>query len=506
MLMRRDVLKLGAGAAGAALSVGVAQAQTEPPPPFSAAQVGTAAKALAAKPYHAPGAELPDVFANLPLDQYGLIQNRPGSAIWIGDNLGFAVEPLHRGSVFSTPMRLNVVENGASRPLVYNLQDFDFGTIKPPADVKDIGFSGFRVLASPPGGHVEAVAIFQGASFFRAVARRQVMGVKARGLAIKVADPKGEEVPVFREVWIERPTLAEGALIVHALLDSESLTGAYRFTLRAGDATIIDSECTLFARVAVDNLGFAPMAATYTTGGLDRRRSDEARPNVFEAGGLQMLNGRDEWLWRPVCNRDTLQSSSFVDDNPRGFGFMQRERDFEQFLDDDNCWDKRPSLWVEPLGDWGPGAVTLIEVPSDSDVNQNMIAFWRPNAPLAAGSETSFAYRQFWCWSPPASTPGAATTQSRSGRTPGGGKRRRFLVEFASDLFADAQKSRDITPNIRATAGAIIAPRKFASKTRKTYRVQFDLDPGAETLCELRLVLEAAGKPMSEIWLYRWTT
>ncbi len=509
MYKRRDVLKLGvAGLAGAVATGGAAAQEATPTPPFDPARVVDAARALAAKPFKAPNADLPDAFANLTLEQYAAIQNRPSALLWAAENLGFVIDPLHRGYLYAAPIRLNVIEGGVARRLVYAASDFDFGPLKPPADIKDIGFSGFRVLINPPGGELAPVAIFQGASFYRAIAQGQAFGMRARGLALKVADPKGEEIPIFREAWIEQPTLAQGALVVHALLDSESVAGAYRFTLRAGDATIIDTECTLFARVAVDNIGVAPMAATYLAGPLDRRRIDDVRPSVHEANGLQILNGRDEWIWRPVSNRETLQTSAFVDSNPRGFGFLQRDREFARYMDDDNHWENRPSLWVEPIGDWGAGAVTLIEVPSDSDVNQNMLAYWRPNVGLAAGSETAFAYRQFWCWSPPASPPLAKVTQSRGGKTPGGGpngKRRRFLVEFRGDILARDDQSPEITANVGAGPGAIVATRKITSADGKTCRVLFDLDPGAEPLCEMRVYLESGGKRLSEIWLYRWT-
>ncbi len=514
MLQRRDVLMLGvAGLAAsprAVLAQGPTPAPLAPPAPpaFEASQVADAARALAARPFKPPNADLPEPFANLSGEQYAAIQNRASGELWADDNLGFVVAPLHRGFVYASPMKINIVADGVARPLAYRPEDFDLGALKPPAGLPDMGFSGFQLLVNPPGGEPEPVAVFQGASFYRAIARGMTFGARARGLALKVADTKGEEIPLFREVWIERPTLAQGAIVFHALLDSDSLSGAYRFTLRAGDATIVDTECTLFARVAVDSLGVAPMTATFLAGPIDRRRSDDARPAVHDTSGLRILNGRGEWLWRPVSNRETLQTSAFVDDNPRGFGFIQLDRDFAHYLDDENHWENRPSLWAEPIGDWGPGAVTLIEVPSDSDVNQNMIAYWRPKEGLAANSERSFAYRQFWCWSPPASPPGARVAWSRGGRTPGGGtngKRRRFIVQFEGDIFADEAALRGVAPNLGANPGAIVAVRKSGDAGSKSCRVQFDLDPGNEQLCELRLFLEAGGKPVSDIWLYRWT-
>lgn len=526
MFERRVFLK-GGMAGLASLLPGAVVAQTPPPGPapapqpsaegpkaapdpraFDPAGVIEAARALSKKPYKAPAAELPDVFSALNFEQYGAIRNQPGSAIWAGEGSGYAIEPLHRGFVFTSPVTLNVIENGVPRRLAYNPADFTFGQIKAPAEGKDIGFSGFRVLRLREGKPPMEVAIFQGASFFRSLASGQSYGVTARGLSIRTADPKGEEFPLFRAIWIEKPVLAADALVIHAVLDSESVSGAYRFTLRADEATLIDTECTLFPRVNLDHVGVAAMSATHVSGSLDRRRSDDIRPGIYDVAGLAMLNGKGEWLWRPVSNRETLQLSAFVDENPRSFGFLQRDREFGRFLDDDNRWERRPSLWIEPIGDWGQGAVTLVEIPSESEVNQNIIAYWRPRAVMAAGSEVMFSWRQIWCWTPPERPPGATVTLSRGGRPPGAPantRRRRFMVDFHGDIIADQQRVAEIAPQIVASPGAVSGVRTFINRDRKTYRVSFDVDPGAEALSELRLQLEAHGKPVSESWMYRWT-
>jgi len=523
MFERRIVLKYGlAGLAsllpGAVASQSPAQAPVaaplEPPrpaseaPAFDPASISEAARALSKKPYKAPAAELPEAFSALSFEQYAGIRNQPGSALWASENLGYAIEPLHRGFVYTTPISIHVIEDGVQRRLVYNPADFAFGQLKAPQDGKDLGFSGFRVLRLREGQPPVEVASFQGASFFRSLARGQGYGVTARGLSIRTADPKGEEFPLFRAVWIEKPALASDALVIHAVLDSESVSGAYRFTLRAGEATIIDTECTLFPRVNLDHVGIGAMAATHVSGTLDRRRSDDVRPGIYDVAGLAMLNGKDEWLWRPVSNRETLQLSAFVDDNPRGFGFLQRDREFGRFLDDDNRWERRPSLWIEPIGDWGQGAVTLVEIPSESEVNQNIIAYWRPRSVMNAGAEVMFAYRQLWCWTPSDRPPGATVTLSRGGRPPGAPantRRRRFMVDFNGDIIADQQRSGEIAPQIVASPGTVSSVRTFISAERKTYRVTFDVDPGNEALSELRLQLEVQGKPVSESWMYRWT-
>jgi periplasmic glucans biosynthesis protein len=510
MLQRRDVLKL-ALAGLAAADVAAARAD-EPPPgfplgnpsPFEAGMVVDAARALAKQPYKAPPTDVPGPFRNLNYEQYAAIRNRPGTAIWANEMVGFALEPLHRGFLFTAPVEINLVAQGEARRVQYNPNLYEFGKLTVPGNIGDIGFSGFRILVPRDKAGLFELATFQGASFFRAAAPGQSPGTMARALSIKTADPRGEEFPMIRTFWIERPNLAANNLVVHALIDSESVTGAYRFTLRPGEASIIDTECTLFARAAVDNLGLATMSATALTSPLDHRHPDDIRPTIAEVGGVQMATGKDEWIWRPTSNRETLQVSTFVDENPRGFGFLQRDRVFDHYQDDDQHWELRPSLWIEPIGEWGAGGIQLVEIPNDSEANDNIIAYWRPRQPLPAGGELAVAYRQFWCWSPPARPELATVTTSRSGRAPNP-KRRRFLVEFKGEVFADPQPEQEVKPVLTAVPGSITQIRQFSSRDAKTYRILFELDPGNDAFSELRLVLESAGKPISETWLYRWT-
>ncbi len=516
MIRRRDLLKWAASGLGAGVSPAVAadnapapaagapQGSTPPPSAFDFASVVDKARQLAKKPHEAPNASLPGAFTNLTYDQYVGIRPRPGTALWVDDNVGFAIEPLHRGFLFTAPMTINVVESGVARRLVYAAGQFDFGKVQPPADLPDIGFSGFRVLHTRGGKTLVDSAIFQGASFFRALANGQNFGLTARALMIRTADPKGEEFPSIREVWIEKPSLANDVLVIHALVDSDSMTGAYRFTLRPGDITIIDTECTLFSRSPADFYGLGGATAMFLFGPINRKGIDDVREGAYEVSGLQILTGNDEWLWRPVTNPSTLQVSVFVDANPRGFGLLQRERNFNLLQDDEQHWELRPSLWIEPISDWGEGSVELVEIPTDTENNENVICFWRPKAVLAPGAETSFAYRQFWCWTPPDRPMLPIVTDTRAGRVVGN-RRRRFVVEFTGDVFADPQRSQDIKPMLSASAGTIATTKTFVSRDRKTFRVLFDMDFGSDTLSELRLVLQAGGQPASETWLYRWT-
>jgi glucans biosynthesis protein len=474
------------------------------PSAFSAGTVIDRARDLAKNPYKALSTDLAAPFANLTYEQYIGIRLTPNAAIWAKENVGFAIEPLPRGFIFSTPVAVNLIEDGVVKPVQLTASSFEFGKIPPPPPTTPISLSGFRILQTHENQSAMEVAIFQGASFMRAIAKGQRLGIVSRALSIRTADPKGEDFPVIREVWIERPSLATQALTIHALIDSESMTGAYRFTLRPGDVTIVDTECTLFARTAVENYGLGGMTAMFEFNAINRKAVDDTRAAVCEVSGLQMLNGKGEWIWRPISNHDTLQVSAFLDTNPGGFGLLQRERSFVHYQDDDQRWELRPSLWIEPIAEWGEGSVQLVEIPTDSEINDNIICFWRPKAPVQPGGEIAFAYRQFWCWTPPTRPTLAIVTTTRGGHG-STGKRRRFLVEFTADMFADSQASANAKPMLSTSVGTITSVQAFYSKERKTCRVLFELDPGSESLAEMRLVIEVNGKPVSETWLYRWT-
>lgn len=509
MIPRRDFLLwaatgVGALAAGEGTAAGQQAAPVTPAAAFGAQAVVDLARDLAKQPHKAPSTDLPAPFANLTYEQYIGLRLHRDATLWLNDNLGFAIEPLARGFIFTTPVELNIVSDGAVEPVRLTASAFDFGKLQAPAPDTPVGLSGFRVLQTGGGASPMDVAIFQGATFMRAVARGQRFGMVSRALSIRTADPKGEDFPFIRTVWIEKPSLANPALAVHALIDSETMTGAYRFTLRPGDLTIVDTECTLFARAAVDNYGLGGMTAMFMFSAIDRRNIDDLRAAVCDTAGLQILNGKGEWIWRPVSNHETLQVSAFLDTNPGGFGLLQRDRNFSAYQDDVQNWELRPSLWIEPIGDWGDGSVQLVEIPTDSEVNDNIICFWRPKAVVQPGGETTFAYRQFWCWTPPNHPSLAVVTTTRGGRG-SGGKRRRFVVEFTGDIFADEGTWPNLKQMLSASVGTITSTQTFYSKERKTCRVLFELDPGGEAVAEMRLVLEQNGKPVSETWLYRWT-
>jgi periplasmic glucans biosynthesis protein len=513
-------LALGGAAAPAAALTGPAsrlEAQTAatptavvapgPPEPFAAAKVADLARALAAEAHKPPAPAPLDALASATPEDIAAIRYRPAELIWAGDNLAFAIEPLHRGRNLPGEVELYTVDGATASRVPYDPSKFDFGRLKPPPAAAQLGFTGFRVLHRGSDGRLHAVASLLNASILSGIASNQVWGAISRPLTVRSGEQMAEEAPQIRAVWIEKPKPTATELIAHAMVDTPSLAAAVRFTLRAGEATVIDTECTIFTRRQVDHFGLTPIQATYLSGPLDWPLADDMRPAVYEAGGVQMRTGHGEWIWRPITNRARLQISGFVDNDPQGFGLIQRDRAFSAFLDDEAEWQRRPSVWIEPIGKWGQGEITLMEIPAASQNNKNIACYWRPKPALAAGSEGSFAYRQFWSWRPPGRPDGAIVTASRIGRIPGDTSeaKTRFLLQFEGGQLADPAKAATIVPTIWSSAGKVASLRTYRTPKHGSMRVVFDLETGGQPLVELRVALKQDAASMSETWLYRWT-
>jgi glucans biosynthesis protein len=473
---------------------------------FSAADVLKQARALAAEKFVRPKADLPKVFQELGYDQYRDIRFKRERAIWASEGLPFLVELFHRGFLFIDPVAISIVADGRARRVAYSPDLFTFGpNVPPPPEGTVTDFAGFRLLARiHRPEEVDEFAVFQGASYFRAVAKGQEYGISARGLALNTAAAEGEEFPFFRAFWIERPAVEASAIVVHALLDSASTTGAYRFTIRPGDPTVMDVELTLFPRVELKQAGLAPLTSMFFFGPNDRLGIDDFRPAVHDSEGLAIWNGRGEWLWRPLINPETLQVSAFLDNNPRGFGLLQRRRAFADYQDLEARYERRPSLWVEAIGDWGEGAVQLIEIPSKSEWNDNVVAFWRPSHTLPAQAEYRFTYRLHWCWNPPAMPARATTADTRVGAGPEKGTRR-FVIDFTGGRLGELKADAPVEAVITTSAGSIQHPVAQPNPAAGGWRVSFVLAPGGAALCELRGVLRLGDELLSEVWSYRWT-
>jgi glucans biosynthesis protein len=471
--------------------------------PFEAGRVRALARELAAAPYKAGDTKLPPELADMKYDGYRQIRFVPDRALWRSQKLPFETQFFHRGSLYKDRVEIFEVAGGTARPIPYSSDMFTQADAAMP-NRGDLGFAGFRLHApmNRPD-YYDEVCAFLGASYFRAVAKNQVYGLSARGLALKTADRGGEEFPGFRAFWLERPDPRAASIVVHALLDSVSAAAAYRFTIRPGETTVFDVEMALYPRVDLEQPGIAPLTSMFYFAPHDRDGTDDFRPAVHDSDGLAIRTGSDERLWRPLSNPKNLQVSSFVDHNPRGFGLMQRERRFAGYQDLEARYEKRPGLWVEPIGDWGEGEIFLVEIPTQGEIHDNIVSFWRPRGTLRAKAEYLFNYRLHWCGTPPDRGQLATAEATRMGAS-WTKDHRLVVVDFVGENLK--QVPPDAPPKPEVSAGNAKVVNVVAQPNPETggWRLSFDMPIGREPI-ELRARLIDDKGPLTETWLYRWT-
>jgi glucans biosynthesis protein len=473
------------------------------------------ARRLSRSPFAPPKTPLPKALTDLDYDHYRDIRVRPSSTIWADKGGPFRLQLLPRGFVFTDPVEVALVAKGRSERVAYKPDFFVTGDVmKSPLPTDDIGFSGFRALFPINRRSVfDEVAVFQGASYFRSLGETQVYGLSARGLANKTAEPEGEEFPVFRAFWIEEPAArAPQTLVVHALLDSPSVAGAYHFQIHPGHdathATTMDIEAVLFPRADLGKVGLAPATSMFMFSPNGRGSSDDFRPEVHDSDGLLVFNGRGEHIWRPLQNPAQVEVSAFLDANPVGFGLLQRDRNPADYQDFEAVYDRRPSLWLEPVGDWGQGAVVLTEIPSDAEIHDNIVAFWRPKAALPAGKEYRYAYRASWGDGPRAALERARVVATRRGRADIRGPTpvRRFVIDYLpAAKMARAPRTPLPQAKVSASAGAIKDIVVADNPIIGGYRLSFVFDPRPAKSADLRADLTFSGRQTAETWVYRWT-
>ena len=365
---------------------------------FSLDDVSAKAKELAGQKYEAPRSNLPNEFREMKFADYQKIRFRNEKAEWADQNTPFKLSFYHQGMHFDTPVKINEVTADSVQEIKYDPNRFDFGDVKfDPKATEQLGYAGFRVLYPiNKADKQDEIMTMLGASYFRVVGKGQAYGLSARGMAIDTALPSGEEFPRFTEFWIERPKPGEKQLVIFALLDSPRATGAYRLTLRPGTDTIVDVKSQMFLRDKVSKLGIAPLTSMYLFGANQPSKVLNYRRELHDSSGLSIHAGNGEWIWRPLNNPKHLSVSNFAVENPRGFGLLQRGRDFSHYEDLDDNYDKRPSAWIEPEGDWGKGSVDLVEIPTADETNDNIVAFWSPAELPKVGEPLDVSYRLHW--------------------------------------------------------------------------------------------------------------
>ena len=484
---------------------------------FSLDDVAKQAEKLSEKPYSAPVNNLPKELAELPFADYQKIRSRAEGYQWATAKTPFKLSFYHQGMHFNSPVKVHEVTATSVREIDYDPARFDFGDLQFNKETtKDLGYAGFRVMYPINSKkHSDEIMSLLGASYFRVIGKDQGYGLSARGMAIDTAQPSGEEFPYFKEFWIERPKPQDKHLVIFALLDSPRATGAYRLILRPGKDSVVDVKSKIFLRENVNVLGIAPLTSMFLYGPNQRANRTNYRPAMHDSNGLAIYTGSGEHIWRPLNNPQNLAVSSFSVENPKGFGLLQRGRSFAQYEDLDDRYDRRPSAWVEPKGDWGKGSVELVEIPTPDETNDNIVAFWSPQQQPAPGQAMEFDYRIHWTKDEPALLGNDLAWVKQTLRSAGEVKQanliRKFdgsialVVDFQGPVLAKLKPDAAVSANVSVSDNAELLDNNLRyNPVSKGWRLTLRMnvkDP--KQVVEMRAALVSGDKTLSETWSYQ---
>ncbi len=454
------------------------------------------AKALSGEEYQ-PADALPDIVKNLTYDQWRSIRQRPEKVYWKGDRRPFNLQFFHPGFVYDRSVRINIISSGKVHPLAIERDWFDYsGLAEAPQIPRQLGAAGFRIhYPIKSKTYLDEFLVFLGGSYLRAVGKNDKYGLSARGLAIDTARQEGEEFPWFREFWIEEPKANARTMTIYALLDSPSVAGVYRFVATPGLETVIDVSCRLFFRQQVQKVGIAPLTSMYFFGENDRRPGvNDFRPEVHDSDGLQILFGSGEWLWRPLHNPKFLQVNSFATAEIKGFGLLQRDRDYRNYEDLEAGYHERPGLWIEPLSAWGGGRVELVQIPTRDEIHDNIVAYWVPEQAVAAGERRDFSYRMRWGSGAAYQPPGAHVAATRMSVLDGG-LVRKLVIDFDGERLRKLPEQTRLSANISNSEGATVRNVTVQKNpVNHSWRLSFELL--IEPVSALEKVLPDTGRPI----------
>ncbi len=495
-------------------AAGAAQpAASTPLPKFDFEDVVRRARDLATAPFDAVVAPLPDSLSTLDFDAWRDIRFRPDKAFLGSSGSQFRLQLFHLGHLFKRPVTINIIRDGIPTPIPYTTGLFDYGRTKPDKPLPvNLGFAGFRLhypLNSPKV--FDEVIAFVGASYFRFLGRDQRYGMSARALAIGSGTDQ-EEFPFFREFWIETPEPNVDRATIYALLDSPSTTGAFRFDVYPGIETAIEVSTTLFPRKSGVKFGLAPLTSMFFLGENDHRFSDDFRPELHDSDGLLIHSGTGERIWRPLRNPVKPEVSSFFDRDIRGFGLLQRDRDFAHYQDLDLSYELRPGYFVEPRDSWGEGHVDLVELPTEHETNDNIVVAFSPKESPEPNKPFSYGYRLTAGLGLSRLSPNgralntyqttAAALGSAEPVTPGS---RRFIIDFiGGDLpyYAADPQLVEVVPS--TSQGKIVRSFIVPNPHTKGFRAAMDVQLDSGQATDLRAFLRTGSRALTETWTYPW--
>lgn len=455
--------------------------------------------------------------AALKYDQYRAIRFLPERAIWKSENLNFHMHLFHLGYLFTQPVHINEFTRTHCQRLRFVQDFFSYDRSGMTASLPaTLGYAGLRLHfpLNKPDLFDEAV-VFQGASYFRALGKGNVYGLSSRGLALNCALPGvTEEFPVFREFWVGKPEGAQRTITIFALLDSDSVTGAYQMDLAPGDPTTVDVRATLFFRKTSAVVGVSPCSSMFWFGENSRQRFDDYRPEVHDSDGLAIKASKGECIWRPASNNPPhIETHSFKLDGIKGFGLLQRDRDFNNFQDLEALYHKRPSIWIEPTSEWGPGEVRLVELPTQEELADNLVVYWIPDAKPEPLKPFRFSYRQTWGMMDNPTGAGCWTVATRSGTHPWAPGVRFMIVEFDGPRLRGLPAEKMPDAVVTVANGAPIAVENVRTQRNPingVWRASFEVRPATTNTppaqigpIELRCCLKSGEDYLSETWTYR---
>lgn len=512
---RRDVLAaLAALAGGSALAPALAQPLARPAPlKTSFDDLIEKARRAAAAPFTPAPNPAPDLIEKIDYDAHWKIRWREDASLAPG-GADHPVQLFHPGRYFPHPVQI-YVRDGAQAAwsrVPFDLTNFDMPDDSPAHDLPEgYGYAGFRVMR--PGMKPDWVS-FLGASYFRTDGPERQYGLSARGIAVDTGLSRPEEFPRFTAFWIGPPEQEGDALSLWAELDGPSVAGAYRIGLAPGDDDGANGrrmriEAHLFARKPIERLGVAPLTSMYWYSERSRAVGRDWRPEIHDSDGLAIHTGAGERIWRALSNPPQVSTASFFDLDPRGFGLIQRDRDFANYQDDGVFYDRRPSAWITPLDAWGAGAVQLVQIPAHDETFDNIVAYWTPETPLTVGEETVFRYTLDWAARDPApqSVGWVIATRQGQGGMPGlpppeGVEK--MVVDFAGgplETLADAD-AESVEARIEINGGRLVGPRGARRIVgEKAWRMSFDFEVAGNGPATLRGWLAKDGRPLTETWV-----
>lgn len=482
--------------AGLSLSVAGASAWA-----FGFDEVAAQARARAATSYKAPAKADPRLLA-LKYDAWRDIRFQPARAVWKGSGSPFEVQLFHAGGYFTHPVVVHEIVDGRVRPLPLAKDAFMYGRAFGGQAPTPPEVAGFRLhFPFKNTEYKDEVIAFLGASYFRAVTPDTGYGLSARGLAIDAAGPK-EEFPAFEHFWLERPAAGANAITVYALMDSPRVAGAYRFVVKPGASTVVEVQARLYPRAAIAGFGIAPLTSMFLSG--ENQPRPGFRPEVHDSDGLSVASAEGEWLWRPLSNPRHTFTTSFALKGVKGFGLMQRDRAFSSYEDTEARYERRPSAWIEPVGDWGAGRVELMQFNTADEFTDNAVAYWVPAKPPAPGQALDIAWRVHWQGDAQQRPPGAWVAQTRAGPGPYplAKNEMQYVVDFTGGPLARLDDEAPVQAIVNAGAGGEVKQvNVYRNPVNGSWRMTVGVHrPDPSRALELRGFLKLGNDVLTETW------